>query len=178
MRERRHQVGRDLEVFGLDEIDDARLVLGELGAPLLLDALEIGSGDQVALAALARQQDAAFLERLAHAGDAELELTGGDLVGAGAACLQLRIAVGLLQLAAGEHQRSRKGVDGVVADHHEDFERRAGVAGLGRAQQQDSGRRTGRRRFFLWRVGHARIVTYLMEACQPSGVHWPCAVPH
>ena len=111
VRERRHQVGRDLEVLGLHQIDDARLVLGELGAPALLDALEIGGGDQGALAALARQQDAALLERLAHAGDAELELVGRDLVGAGAACAQPRIAVGVLELAAGEHQRAGEGVD-------------------------------------------------------------------
>ena len=87
VRERRHQIGRELEILRLDQVDDARLVLGELGPPALLDRLEVGGGDHVALAALARQQDAAFLERLAHAGDAELEFVGRDLVGAAAARL-------------------------------------------------------------------------------------------
>ena len=79
VRERRHEVGGDLEILGLDEIDDGRLVLGEPGAPARLDALEVGRGDQGPLAALAGQQDAAFLEGLAHAGDAELQLLGRQL---------------------------------------------------------------------------------------------------
>ena len=41
-----HEVGGDLEILGLDQVDDAGLVLGQLGAPLLLDALKVGGGDQ------------------------------------------------------------------------------------------------------------------------------------
>ena len=88
MRVGHHQVGGDLEILGLNEIDDARLVLGELGAPALLDALEIGGGDQRLLAALAGEQHATFLERFAHARDTELELGIADLVGAGTAAAQ------------------------------------------------------------------------------------------
>ena len=73
--------------------------------------LEVGGGDHRALAALARQQDAALLERLAHAGDAELQLVVRDLVGAAAARAQARIAVGVLELAAGKHQRAGEGID-------------------------------------------------------------------
>jgi hypothetical protein len=104
----RHQIGGELEILGLDQVDDARLVLGELGAPALLDALEVGRADHGALAALARQQDAALLERLAHAGDAELELVRRDPVGAAAARAQARIAVGVLELAAGKTSAPEK----------------------------------------------------------------------
>ena len=62
--------------------------LASLARQRSLDGLEVGGGDQRALAALARQQDAAFLERLAHAGDAEFQLAVGDLVGAAAARAQ------------------------------------------------------------------------------------------
>ena len=83
-----------------------------------------------ALAALARQQDAAFLERLAHAGDAELQFVVAAIFSAPPQrAAQPRIAVGVLELAAGKDQRAREGVDLVVAHHHEDFEGRAGVAG-------------------------------------------------
>ncbi len=80
-----HEVGGELEILGLDQVDDGRLVPGQLGAPALLDAQKVGGGDHGALAALAGQQDAAFLEGLAHAGDAEFELAISDPVGAAAA---------------------------------------------------------------------------------------------
>ena len=105
-------------------------------------AFKVGGGDDGALAALARQQDAAFLEGLAHAGDPELQLAVADLVGTAAARAQPGIAVGVLQLAAGKHQRAGEGVDLVMAHHHEDFERRGHVAGLGRAHQQHGRRGT------------------------------------
>ena len=158
-----HHVGGELEVLGLDQVDDGGLVLGELLAPAVLDALEVGGGDHRALAALARQEDAALLEGLAHAGDAELQLLVGALVGMGAACAQARIAVGVLELAAGEDQRAGEGIDRLVAHHHEDFEGRVGLAGHGGTQQQDSGRRTRHSRSTrLWRgfllFSHAPIV--------------------
>ena len=131
----RHQIGRDLEILGLDQIDDARLVLGELGAPALLDPLEVGGPDQGALAALAGQQDSAFLERLAHAGDAELELCIVDPVGATTPGPQRLVAIGLLELAAREDQRPGEGIDLMVPHDHEHFERRARIAWLGRSQQ-------------------------------------------
>jgi hypothetical protein len=116
-----------------------------------------------ALAALARQEDAALLEGLAHAGDAELQLLVGTLVGVGAARAQARIAVGVLELAAGKDQRAGEGIDRLVAHHHEDFEGRVGLAGHRGTQQQDSGRRTRHSRGTrLWRgfllFSHAPIV--------------------
>ncbi len=83
-----------------------------------------------ALAALARQQDAALLERLAHAGDAELQFGVTRLFSVAAARAQPRIAVGVLELAAGEDQRAGEGIDLVMAHHHEDFEGRRSVAGF------------------------------------------------
>ena len=152
-----HHVGGELEILGLDQVDDAGLVLGELLAPAVLDALQVGGGDHRALAALARQKDAALLEGLAHAGDAELQLPGRDLVRAATTGAQARIAVGVLELAAGEDQRAGEGIDRLVAHHHEDFEGRVGLARHRGTQQQDSrrGTRNGRR-FLLF--SHAPIV--------------------
>lgn len=121
VREGRHELGRELEVLGLDQVEDAGFVLGKLGAPAFLDRLEIGGSDQRLLPALARQQHAALLERLAHAGDTELELIVADLVGAARAGAQALVAIGVLELAAGEHQRAREGIDLVMTHHHEDF---------------------------------------------------------
>src|SRR5215468_4758103 len=46
-----HEIGGELEVLRLDQVDDAGLVLGKLGAPALLDAVKIDGGHQGALAA-------------------------------------------------------------------------------------------------------------------------------
>ncbi len=160
VRERRHEVGGDLEILGFGQVDDRRLVLGELGAPARLDTLQLGGRNHRPLAALARQQDAALLEGLTHAGDAEFQFGGAALFSTAAARAQPRIAVGILELATGKDQRAGEGVDLVMAHHHEHLESRAGVAGLRRAQQKHGRRRTRRRHFFLGRIVHPLIVLH------------------
>ena len=105
---RRHQVDGEFEILGLDQIDDAGLVLGEPVAPAPFDRLEFDRADQRALTPLASEQNAALLERLSHAGDAERQLLIGDAFRGARPGAKSRIAIGGLELAAGKDQRARK----------------------------------------------------------------------
>ncbi len=75
------------------------------------------------------------------------------------------VAVGVLELAAREDQRTGEGIDLVMAHDHEHFERRAGISRLGRAQQQHGGGGTRRRRLFL------RFVHVFLHSCDSEVSH-------
>ena len=154
MGERGHELGGEFQILRLDQIEDAGLVLGQLGAPAILDGLEVGRTDQGLLPALARQQDAALLERLAHARDPERQFRVGQAGRAAGPRTEFGVAIGLLELAAGKYQSAGEGIDLMVPNHHEDFERRSGIASLRRPQQEDGGGGTRRCRFLLGRVIH------------------------
>ena len=122
------RVGREFKVFRLRHLGHGGAVLLQRQAPALRNGREPVRRHIVLAAPLAGEQHAGFLERLAHAGRPDRQRGVGERLAAAAAGAQPGIAVRLLHLAAGEHQRAGGEVDAVVAHHHEDLDAARPVA--------------------------------------------------
>src|SRR5258708_4253913 len=113
-------IGREMqEAFAVARLDPGLHVDGlALGAPAVLDWFEVRRADQLLVAALMGEKDAAFLEGFADAGNAKLQLVVRQRSGTRRASAQLLVAVGVLELAAGKYQSAGEGIDLVMPHHH------------------------------------------------------------
>ena len=140
MREGNELVERENEIFRRDQLAE-RLARG-----LLRNFLDASPGEKRLRTARARQQHAAFLEGLAHSGDAEgARLVIEPMIAAAARVIGRNREILLVDAAAGEDERAGGEVDLVMAHHHEDFH------ALGAVAHQQHGRCGARRRDLLRR---------------------------
>ena len=116
------RVGREFQVLGLRHLGHGGAVLLQREPPAVPERRQPVRPDERLAAALAGQQHARLLERLAHAGRADRERGVGKRPGAPAAGAEPGVAVGVLDLAAGKHKRAGGEIDPVVAHHHEDLD--------------------------------------------------------